>query len=262
MSYILDALRKSEQQRQHGVAPGLLAVHTTYAEHTRPAFLTYGLIAAVLIGAGVAIGWLRPWQQEQGLSATASRPAEPEAKPRLSLPAPLPVLPETRKSGQERPAQPSLVAAKPAPAREVITTRQDVQAAAKPPAQARKSPPKPVAVLPRETATPIPEITTAPPLAHASAPLQEKLVVTAPTATAQEQKVISMAELPQAIQQEIPVMSIPLHSYSSTPTERIVGINERLLQEGDFLAPGLRLEQITPDGMIFSYKTYRFRRGL
>jgi hypothetical protein len=35
-----------------------------------------------------------------------------------------------------------------------------------------------------------------------------------------------------------------------------------MLQEGEDLAPGIRLEQITPDGMIFSYKGYRFRRGV
>ena len=28
------------------------------------------------------------------------------------------------------------------------------------------------------------------------------------------------------------------------------------------VAPGLKLEQITPDGMIFSYKGYRFSRGV
>ena len=70
-----------------------------------------------------------------------------------------------------------------------------------------------------------------------------------------------MAELPPAIQQEIPAMTIQLHAYSSNPTERLVSINSRMLREGGSLAPGIRLEQITPDGMIFSYKGYRFQRG-
>jgi hypothetical protein len=34
------------------------------------------------------------------------------------------------------------------------------------------------------------------------------------------------------------------------------------MREGGYLTPGLMLEQITPDGMIFSYKGYRFRHGL
>jgi hypothetical protein len=35
-----------------------------------------------------------------------------------------------------------------------------------------------------------------------------------------------------------------------------------MLHEGEYVASGLRLEQITPDGMIFSYKGYRFSRGV
>ena len=42
----------------------------------------------------------------------------------------------------------------------------------------------------------------------------------------------------------------------------MVGINDRLVQEGQYLADGLKLEQITPDGLIFSYKSYRFRKSL
>ena len=67
MSYILDALRKSDQQRQRqrGAAPTLHAGQATAAAPKQPAFLAYGLLAAALLGAGVAIGWLRPWQAEQ-----------------------------------------------------------------------------------------------------------------------------------------------------------------------------------------------------
>lgn len=80
--------------------------------------------------------------------------------------------------------------------------------------------------------------------------------------TAQEQKIIAMTELPLAIQQEIPKMSISGHAYSTVPKERIVGLNDRLLQEGEYLSPGLRLEQITADGLVFSYKKYLFRHSL
>ena len=57
-------------------------------------------------------------------------------------------------------------------------------------------------------------------------------------------------------------MSISVHAYSSKPADRIVGINDRLLREGGTVPPGLTLDEITPDGMVFSYKGYRFRRGL
>ena len=79
---------------------------------------------------------------------------------------------------------------------------------------------------------------------------------------AQEQKAIPMAELPLQIQYEIPAMTVQLHAYSSNPSERLVYINSTKLREGGSLMLGLRLEQITPDGMIFSYKGYRFQHGI
>jgi hypothetical protein len=265
VSYILDALRKSEQQRQHGVAPRLLSVHATSAANTQPAFLKYGLIAVVLIGAGVVIGGLQPWQQAQRLSATESASAKMlEPRPRQSIAASLPVLPEiARESGLEAPLQESLVAVKkpaPAPAPEAAAVKPDKDFLTRTPAPTPKLPPKSVAIS-KETATPFRETTT-PTREIAVPPIQEKSADAAPTGTAKEQNVVSMAELPLAIQQEIPAMSIPVHTYSTTPKERVVGINDRLLQEGDYLAPGLKLEQIAPDGVIFSYRQYLFRHGL
>ena len=71
-----------------------------------------------------------------------------------------------------------------------------------------------------------------------------------------------MNELPVSIQQELPALSISVHAYSAKPADRLVGINNRMLHEGDEVAPGLKLEQITPDGMILNYKGTSFRRGV
>jgi general secretion pathway protein B len=79
-------------------------------------------------------------------------------------------------------------------------------------------------------------------------------------APAQEQRLVTMSELPVQIQQELPSMTISVHAYSSQPKNRLVDINDHLLHEGMTVAPGLKLEEITPDGMIFTYKGYRFSR--
>ena len=267
MSYILDALRKSEQQRQLGVAPRLLTVHA-FEPDAQPAFLKYGLIAAALTGAGVAIGWWQPWQQERLLSATETITARmPEARPREPLPVPLPVLPEVASEPEMPMPVQTLVAMRPIPAPDVAPLKQDMQLPAKAPPQTRKPPPA-AAVLQNETATPVPEAAPAPAPALAVAAetpialLHEKSANAAPADPAQEQRVLLMAELPAAIRREIPAMAIPVHTYSETPTERIVGINDRLLREGEYLAPGLKLELIAPDGVVFSYKKYLFRHGL
>jgi general secretion pathway protein B len=231
MSFILEALKKSDQQRQRGATPTLPTAPIAMAAPKQPVFLYYGLLAAVLLAAGILIGWLRPWQAEQPVPATeplAAKPLIPVSH--QTAPGPLPAPPEmARKTAQELPAANPMPAVQPVPM--VATMKPDM------PAPART------------------ETHSAP---HAAtAPTPEK-----PADPAQEQKVIPMAELPLQVQQEIPAMTIPLHAYSSKPRDRLVSINDRMLREGESLTPGLRLEQITPDGLIFSYKGYRFRRGV
>jgi general secretion pathway protein B len=238
MSYILDALRKSDQQRQRGAAPTLLAGQATVVAPKQPAVLAYGLLAAVLVGAGMVIGWLRPWQTEQAaparLEPVAAKPLE--SIPRLAAPAPSAMAPQPKPVPQTQNAAP-LVQVAPAlvPA---------------------KPPPAPAKLEPRST--PAEADTTAPRKAAAPAPKQP--VGTA--AAARVPTVISMAELPLSLQQELPPMTISVHAYSGNPPDRLVGINNRMLREGEEVVPGLKLEQITPDGMIFGYKGYSFRRGV
>ena len=90
----------------------------------------------------------------------------------------------------------------------------------------------------------------------------EKPVTTRLTDPAQEQRVMTLGELPLSILQDLPSMQISLHLHSTKPANRFVSINNQMLQEGAYPAPGLKLEQITPDGMVFSFKGYRFRRGV
>jgi len=228
MSYILEALKKSDQQRQRGATPTLPTTQVAIAAPKQPVFLYYGLLAAVLLAAGIVIGWLRPWQAEP--PAPATEPIAAKSPISISAPAPLPEPPETaRQTAQELPTTNSTPAVQPAPM--VAAMKAD---------------------MPAPTRT---ETHSAPPTA--TAPIPER-----PADAALEQKVIPMAELPLQIQQEIPAMTIPLHAYSSKPKDRLVSINDRMLKEGESLTPGLRLEQITPDGLIFSYKGNRFRRGV
>jgi general secretion pathway protein B len=238
MSYILEALKKSDQQRQRGVTPTLPTAPVAVAAPKQPVFLYYSLLTVVLLGAGILIGWLRPWQPEQPAPATEPNAAKsPISISHQATPAPRPEPPEmASKTAQEWPAPNSTPAVQPTP---------------------RVAAMKPARPAPGRTETP-----GAPPrtVAAAAASMPEK--PSGPTDIAQEPRVMPMAELPLTIRQEIPAMTIPLHAYSSTPRDRLVSINDRMLREGESLTPGLRLEQITPDGLIFSYKGYRFRRGI
>jgi len=223
----------------------------------------------LLIGAGVVIGWLRPWQPEQ---AAPDRPEPVAAKPLESTPrepAPAPSVvapqpkPEPELQNATQPAQagpaPSEVAPQPKLQRKLRTATQPAQAA---PAVSEK-PPRPNPQLPARAN---PE--TDGRAREADAAAAGRMATPAPPAetaaadAAGAQTVISMAELPLSIRQELPALTISAHAYVSNPRARLVGIDNRILREGDYVVPGLELKEITSDGMIFSYKGYRFRRGV
>ena len=240
MSYILDALKKSDQQRQRGATPTLQAAQVTVAAPKRPMLIYYGLLAAVLLVTGIMIGWLRPWQPEQPPFGTEPIAAEsPISISQQAAPAPLTVPPEMPGKTTKEIPEPNLTRAWQAV---------PVAGAMKP-----NNPAPDSATIPG-SATP----TAAAPIPDKSSPEKSASI----TGVAQAQKAIPMDELPLHIQREIPAMTVQLHAYSNNPSERLVSINSIRLREGGSLMLGLRLEQITPDGMIFSYKGYRFQHGI
>jgi general secretion pathway protein B len=243
MSYILDALRKSDQQRQRGAAPTLLVVQAPAVVRKQPAFLVYGLLAAVLLGAGMAIGWLRPWQAEQAAPAATQSEA--------SVHQSVPVRPEVATA----PA-PALV---PAPVAAPALAPVRAPAAVPVPAPASVKSQSPASVGTEAPGKPQNDV---PALSSKATAAPQQPPGTAAADSAPAQNVISMAELPLALQQELPPMTISFHAYSANLRDRLVGINNRMLREGDDVAPGLKLEQITPEGMILGYKGYSFRRGV
>lgn len=194
MSYILEALKKSDQQRQRGVTPTLQSAQATVGAPKRPFIIYYGLLAVILLGGGVAIGWLHPWQLNQTSTGLVQQ-------------SPISIQQQVTKNSTAAPDE----------------TISEIR---------------------------IPDVS---PSLDKPAKLADM---------PQSQEVHPLNELPLQIQQEIPVMTVQLHAYSLIPSERLVSINSIRLREGGLLMQGLRLEQITPDGMIFSYKGYRFQRGI
>lgn len=205
MSYILEALKKSDQQRQRGATPTLQVAQVTVPAPRRPMFIYYSLLAAVLLVTGIMIGWLRPWQAEQP-------PVQAEA---IATPSPILITePVVHPAGETKQDNTALVSASSSGA-----------------------------------AAPIPD-----------KPMPEQPA--SPAIVAPEQEALPLEALPPAIRHEIPDMTVQFHSYASEPSERLVSVNSIRLREGGSLMLGLRLEQITPDGMVFSYKGYRFKRGI
>jgi general secretion pathway protein B len=241
MSYILDALKKAESERNSGAASQpqaqlraqLHALHPTGPEYMdeessvrKKAWIRFGLtaIAAVLL----ALAWFR------------LRPALPPVAP----PAP-PVAAVAPQPAPAAPAPPAVIAqAPPAPP---VTP---------PPAVAAAAPPKAPAKPAKEKASPAKETAPKKP-ARTAAPAKPKVAEN--TAAASGARIAALHELPQHIRNEIPAYKINGYIYSQNKTARTVLINNKLLHEGDQVAPDLVLEKLTPAGMVLNFKGYRYR---
>jgi general secretion pathway protein B len=257
MSFILDALRKSDQQRQRGSAPTLLTAQAAAIGTKRPSLMAYGTLGGVLLATGIVIGWLRPWQER--VAPVPPSPPKPISTP--SRPEP-----ETAQRPSAAPSAPAPQAAvpdkSPSPGADAIPKSSGQQEAGTPAsAQTAKTVPeqrpKQATEKPRAPLSQAVAISSRPPQ-----PAQVPAVNADGSSGASEQPPPWMTELPVEVQRDLPAMHVMVHAYSARPADRLVGINNKLLHEGDEVAPGLKLEQITPEGMVLNFKGQVFRRGV
>ncbi|HYA43918.1 MAG TPA: general secretion pathway protein GspB, partial [Syntrophobacteraceae bacterium] len=69
-------------------------------------------------------------------------------------------------------------------------------------------------------------------------------------------------ELAPQIRDALPNLSVSMLIYSKKPEDRWININGSKKREGEEISAGLKLEEITPDGAIFSYQGHRFYKGV
>ena len=79
MSYILEALKKSELERQQGNVPGLQTLPLQLQESTQSSRWPYVIIGVLALSLVFVLGWMRPWASQQsmpGIQNTAANVAE------------------------------------------------------------------------------------------------------------------------------------------------------------------------------------------
>ena len=132
MSYILDALRKLEQNRQHEESLTFLTFQgQAPRKRKRHRLWPYLLVVVLMLNAGVIFWWIGPWQSP-GKSMTAEPPAVREVKPAIPASAPAPAAADgvqSRASAEKTIVAPKEVKEQPrSTKRDIIaTTRSAVQ---------------------------------------------------------------------------------------------------------------------------------------
>ncbi len=69
---------------------------------------------------------------------------------------------------------------------------------------------------------------------------------------------ISYWELPDAIREDVKEMRFSVLVYAEKPADRFVFIDGQRLHQGDAYQPGLVVEEIQRNGVVFSYRMYKF----
>ena len=259
MSYILDALKKSEKKRMQGAVPDVLsAQEVVYHEPKRRRLWPYLIIAALLVNA-LAVIWLVPWKSKRS-DAVVESAAVTKVAPKENVPVPVGVeKPEGSGAAPVRQSDASspkpAAEMKPAHDRDVKRPRQ--LTAAKNNGQKKMSgihKPETGAKINHDTLAEAPP--EAPAMAAPAEPKHPVDVLPIPN------KVYSLSELPLSVQQKLPSFGISVFLYSDDPSSRMVKINNKMLREGDYLSEGLKLEEINQNSLILSYQSFRFRVGL
>jgi general secretion pathway protein B len=241
VSYILDALKKADAERERSAVPGLHAhpQDDPAGREGRDGGLPWPAIAiAAIVLLAAALGWVL-WS-ERGVRVP---PLVAEALP---LPLPPTATPPTAPAPAPRPAP---VAETPAP----VAT---LPAAPPPPTPA----PVPLpSTTPAPAAAPAPRMPAAvaapPPVARIApvpAPAPVKPIVPA------EPSVPSMSVLPADVRASLPPINISGAVFSPTPSARMLFINGQVLREGDAVADGLVVERIGASASVLSARGVRF----
>ena len=258
MSYILDALTKLDQERQRARSPDLYTPVAMPSQapqhHTRWLY--------VLGGAGSALILTVLWFQFSNMPRTVQPPraqVPPSTAKTEVLAQGVPDGPqrEPRPDGEKaltkaEAALPSMPTA-PLPANAVLSSR---DASAEEPKQSDQRRKAMEVNGMQASASNVSRTRASAPVSKAASSNAPPPKVAAPGAP---RGISDVNELPPPIQREMPKISVSGYAHSSDPNARVAVINNRMLAEGDEVLAGVKVEQILQDGVILSYKGYRFR---
>ena len=238
MSYILDALKKSEQQRGQGAIPDVQTVHSSslYYRDEKKTYWPYVLIAAVILNLIAIVYFIidKDNISENNTLSVQDTAINNNAEKTIAV-------------NNAQAAPPSVAAEK-----QIINTTKT---------NAKIEPEKTKTVVPA-TAEAVKKKTnssnnrdTIPPRTNSYVAVNKR---PAQPQTQTQKEIIDFYDLPDSILQQLPAIVISAHIYSSNPLQRSIVINNNFMEEGEYVIDSLILHEITADGAIFDYEDTRF----
>jgi general secretion pathway protein B len=227
MSFILDALKKSELERQRQTIPGLMDAGPL---ERRRRFPIWAVALVGLLGVNLAV--LLFVLLRGSPSATRATPASAPPLPAASAPAPSSAPASLR------------AAAAPHASPVAATPRAAESAPAAPPERA------PEHFSPMDAA--------AGGASSAGSTHLRDPVLTAAADKSDEEVLPTISEIDLSSQPPLPDLHLDVHVFAAKPADRFVYIDMRKYREGAALADGLTLERIRRDGVVLNYHGLRF----
>ncbi len=224
MSFILDALRKSEHERQRRAGPAVADMAVVPPRSATPWVLS--IVGALLLVNLAAVAWFLLRDEAPASGAVV-----------------LPAVVAPADSGvAARPVESAAPAGGPSPAVRPLVAE----------ALPAASLPAPDAMPP---AAPDPLLLPPAPRAAAQQPMIASNLPVSPGATDAVPRLDTLS--PQATA-GLPVLNLDLHIFASDPAQRAVFINGRRYREGDSLPEGVDVVAITTDGAVLRHRGQRF----
>lgn len=272
MSFILDALKRAESERQRGQVPGLqaqplVAGGSRAADPGSRLGWWLGGTALVLAALLAAVLWLRgsgtppppaPGPVAAATAPSAVPPTTPSAAAATAPAAASSTEPATAAAPSAALSGP-VVRAGTAPA---TTTTAGVTAATAATAGATKDAPKGAPGLaPQGAGSPSVPGTASSTVAAAAAPAPGARPPT-PSATAAPDPAtaVRLSDLPAELRAQLPALAVQAAMYSDQPSQRLLVVNGQALGQGAAIAPDLVIESIGLNSSVLVFRGQtRFR---
>lgn len=220
MSYILDALRKAEQERHLGQPPTLTAA-PPLTEPTRSRRFWYGVTVLALGLNALLLAFFLGRSQPVPQSASVAAPAAA-----VPVATPAPRSPPSTSAASEKDGTPA-VSSKEAVG-QTVESEAALPTVASASRERHQKPARPTVTPGSVTIAPVPELMPPEPLSAAD-------------------------------RRGMPALNLDIHIYSADPDKRFVVINGRHYREGERLSEGPVLESVVRDGAILRQDGRRFR---